>query len=60
MDNPLLRHPRVVVVPHIGSATTLTRAKMVDLALLNAIAALQGEPMPHCVNPEVYTPQTLR
>jgi len=60
MDNPLLRHPRVVVVPHIGSATTLTRAKMVDLALLNAIAALQGEPMPHCVNPEVYTPQTPR
>jgi glyoxylate reductase len=60
MDNPLLRHPRVVVVPHIGSATTLTRAKMVDLALLNAIAALQGEPMPHCVNPEVYTAQTLR
>lgn len=54
MDNPLLQHPRVVVVPHIGSATTLTRARMVDIALRNAIAALQGQPMPHCVNPEVY------
>lgn len=54
MDNPLLQHPRVVVVPHIGSATTLTRAKMVDIAMRNATAALQGQPMPHCVNPEVY------
>jgi glyoxylate reductase len=56
MDNPLLRHPRVVVVPHIGSATTLTRAKMVDIAVRNAMAALQGLPMPHCVNPQVYSP----
>jgi len=55
MDNPLLQHPRVVVVPHIGSATTLTRAKMVDTAVRNAIAALQGKPMPHCVNPAVYS-----
>lgn len=54
LDNPLLLHPRVVVVPHIGSATTQTRAKMVDLAVRNALAALQGQPMPHCVNPEVY------
>jgi glyoxylate reductase len=54
MDNPLLRHPGVVVVPHIGSATTRTRAKMVDLAVGNAAAALQGQPMPHCVNPAVY------
>jgi len=54
MDNPLLQHDRVVVAPHIGSATTLTRAKMVDLAVDNALAALHGRPMPHCVNPEVY------
>ncbi|CAA0116287.1 Glyoxylate/hydroxypyruvate reductase B [Halioglobus japonicus] len=57
MDDPLLRHPRVVAVPHIGSATTLTRAKMVDLAIGNAAAVLQGQPMPHCVNPGVYTTQ---
>ena len=55
MDNPLLQHPRVVVVPHIGSATTLTRAKMVDIAVQNATAALLGKPMPHCVNAEVYS-----
>lgn len=53
-DSPLLRHPRVVFAPHIGSATTATRGRMVDLAVANAAAALRGEPMPHCANPEVY------
>lgn len=60
MDNPLLQHPRVVVVPHIGSATTLTRARMLDIAVCNAVAALQGKYMPHCVNPEVYPPSPQR
>lgn len=54
MDNPLLAHPRVVLAPHIGSATTLTRGKMVDIAIDNAMAALAGQPMGHCFNPEVY------
>lgn len=53
-DNSLLGLPNVVVAPHIGSATTLTRARMADIAVDNAIAALRGEPMPCCVNPEVY------
>jgi glyoxylate reductase len=53
-DNPLLSLPNVVVVPHIGSATTLTRAKMADLAVENIIAGLKGLEMPHCVNPETY------
>lgn len=54
MENPLLKLPNVVVAPHIGSATIATRAKMAALAADNMIAALQGQPMPHCVNPEVY------
>ena len=53
-DNPLLTLPGVVVAPHIGSATTLTRAKMADMAVDNAISALRGQPMGHCANPEVY------
>ncbi len=53
-DNPLLTAPNVVVAPHIGSATRKTRARMADMAVDNALAALAGEPMPHCVNPEVY------
>jgi len=54
MDNPLLEHSNVVVSPHLGSATTLTRARMADIAAENAIAALKGQPMAHCVNPQVY------
>ena len=60
LDNPLLQHPRVVVVPHIGSATTLTRAKMVDIAVRNASAVLLGQPMPRCVNPQVYLAEASR
>ncbi|MBT4523205.1 MAG: D-glycerate dehydrogenase [Halieaceae bacterium] len=53
MDNPLLALPNVVVAPHIGSATTLTRTQMADIAADNALAAIVGDPMPYCVNPEV-------
>ncbi len=53
-DNPLLHLPNVVLAPHIGSATTQTRTMMADIAADNAIAALDGAPMPHCVNATVY------
>ena len=46
-DDPLLGAPNLIVVPHIGSATTQTRARMADLAVDNLLAALAGEPMPH-------------
>jgi glyoxylate reductase len=53
-DNPLISLPNVVLTPHIGSATVRTREQMADLAVENALAALRGERMPHCANPEVY------
>jgi len=53
-DSPLLSAPNTVLAPHIGSATALTRRRMADLAANNALAALRGERMPHCANPEVY------
>ena len=53
-DNPLLRVPNVVLAPHIGSATVRTRTRMAQLAVENVRAALRGEPMPNCFNPEVY------
>lgn len=53
-DHPLLSLPNVVATPHIGSATVVTRAKMADMAVANTLAALAGERMPSCANPEVY------
>jgi glyoxylate reductase len=47
--DPLLDAPNLLVVPHIGSATTRTRARMADLAVDNLLAALAGRPMPHAV-----------
>jgi glyoxylate reductase len=45
--DPLLQAPNVLVVPHIGSATRTTRARMADLAVENLLAVLDGRPMPH-------------
>jgi glyoxylate reductase len=53
-DHPLLRAPNLVVAPHIGSASHRTREAMADMAVDNLLAALAGERMPHCANPEVY------
>jgi glyoxylate reductase len=49
-DDPLLEAPNLIVVPHIGSATDTTRARMADLAVENLLAALDGRPMPHQVS----------
>jgi glyoxylate reductase len=46
-DDPLLDAPNLLIVPHIGSATTGTRAKMAEMAVDNLLAALDGRPMPH-------------
>jgi glyoxylate reductase len=48
-DDPLLSAPNLLVVPHIGSATVRTRARMADMAADNLLAALAGRPMPHPV-----------
>lgn len=52
--SPLRALPNVVLTPHIGSASEATRARMVELAVKNLLAALAGERMPHCANPAVY------
>jgi lactate dehydrogenase-like 2-hydroxyacid dehydrogenase len=53
-DHPLLRAPNLLVLPHLGSATVATRERMADIAVENLLAALDGERMPHCANPDVY------
>jgi glyoxylate reductase len=46
-DDPLLDAPNLLIVPHIGSATAGTRARMAEMAVENLLAALDGRPMPH-------------
>jgi glyoxylate reductase len=53
-QHPLLQAPNLLVLPHVGSATHRTREAMADMGVDNLLAALAGERMPHCVNPEVY------
>jgi glyoxylate reductase len=49
-DDPLLRAPNLIVVPHIGSATRSARERMAELAVENLLAGLEGRAMPHQVN----------
>jgi glyoxylate reductase len=53
-DDPLLKLPNVTVLPHVGSATDQTRAKMAQLAIDNLLAGLAGRRLSHCVNPEIF------
>ena len=48
-DHPLLGAPNLLVLPHLGSATEATRARMADMAVANLLAGLAGEAMPHAV-----------
>lgn len=50
----LLLMSNVVLLPHIGSATTTARDKMATMAADNILAALRGERPPNCLNPEIY------
>ena len=54
MDDPILTLDNVVLSPHLGTDTEGTRLKVSMTAARNLRARLQGEPLPLCVNPEVY------
>ncbi|MCB1122637.1 MAG: D-glycerate dehydrogenase [Verrucomicrobiae bacterium] len=51
----LLPLENVVLAPHLGSATVGRRTKMGMLVADNVEAHLKGNPLPYCVNPEVYS-----
>lgn len=55
MDSPLLTLDNLVIAPHIASASTVARNNMSWMAAKNLIAGLTGEPLPNCVNPQVYS-----
>ena len=43
VDSPLRTHPRVLALPHIGSATHETREAMCEMATTNLLLALEGK-----------------
>ncbi len=55
MDSPLRELPNLIIAPHIASGSVRTRKEMAVLTAENLIAGLKGQPLPRCVNPQVYT-----
>ena len=49
-NNPLLKKNNVIILPHIGSATRETRAKMSKVAALNISNILEGKPPLYLIN----------
>lgn len=54
VDHPLVALSNCVVVPHIASASRVTRDRMADMAAANLLAGLRNERLPNPINPEVY------
>ncbi|MDX1372089.1 MAG: NAD(P)-dependent oxidoreductase, partial [Nitrososphaeraceae archaeon] len=49
-NNPLLKRNNVIILPHIGSASKETRAKMSQVAGMNIVNILEGKPPLYLVN----------
>ncbi|KAI0945629.1 hypothetical protein AcW1_001805 [Taiwanofungus camphoratus] len=49
-EHPLVKEPRCIVLPHIGSATTETRLGMATMAVKNLLGGVFDEPMPEELN----------
>lgn len=49
-DNPLLKMKNVVLLPHIGSATVATRARMSEVAAKDLLSVLNGKYPTYVVN----------
>ena len=54
-DDPLLTLDNLLITPHIASASRQTVRRMGQMSADNIIAALNGDTMPGCVNPEALT-----
>ncbi len=46
LEDPILRAPNLLLLPHVGSATRTARARMAQIAEENLLAALAGRAMP--------------
>lgn len=51
-DDPLLTLDNCLIVPHVGTSTWETRARMTEISVENLLRGLRGERLLHCANPE--------
>lgn len=50
-DDPILYEPRIVITPHIGSASVAARTGMTRVCVENLLAVLRGDEPPNRVKP---------
>jgi len=60
VDNPLLTMDNVVALPHIASASVETRTRMIEMAIDNLTAILNGRLPPNLVNEDVISVRPLK
>ena len=56
-DNPLIRHPKVIVTPHLGASTEEAQREVAVETAQQVIAVLRGEPARHTVNAPFLPPE---
>ena len=59
-ENPLLRHPKVVVTPHLGASTAEAQAEVGRQVAEQVLMVLRGEPAPYTANVFFALPETQK
>ena len=58
-DHPLLKHPKVVLTPHLGGSTQEAQASVAEEIAQQILTVLEGRLPPHAVNAPLVPPETL-
>jgi D-3-phosphoglycerate dehydrogenase len=58
-ENPLLKHDRIIVTPHLGAATEEAQEKAALDVAEQVLAVLRGEPARYAVNAPLVSPETM-
>jgi D-3-phosphoglycerate dehydrogenase len=59
-DNPLLKHPKVIVTPHLGASTAEAQERVAVDVAEQILAVLRGEPAMYAVNAPFVPGETFK
>ena len=59
-DNPLLRHPKVIVTPHLGASTAEAQERVAVDVAEQVLAILRGEPAIYAINLPMVTGEVFK